>query len=432
MKKLILFILLCGTLFAQDGVRRANFWYPLSATNIQPNNYKITLSDGTDKFSIGTASDALTFYNDAGSPAILFSIDSVGKPTFTNQLIAPLGSAAAPAYAFTGFLNAGFYADGSGFIYVSQAGVARFSIQGSDLYFTAEGALKMKNGTVILDDDANDALGLRRTTNPQTFNIYSKYLSASSYRRAANYWSADSVYHITQQNAGAYSQRGLVFDGWSSYSFDGGNITTADPGTTANSYSISLVADNSTTNQTGTIQVMYGADPYLRFSAPNDAGTATAIMDLKDTRVVIGASGSGIDYDLYFQGESNQGSITYMEDEDRFDFAETIKLAAELNQTPGGDDTVNDSATIDVTGHSYLRVIGGDADATGVGLEDGTIDGQRLLLQGVNDSNLVTLTDNTNCQLSGGNNFSLGKGDTIELIWDAGDSDWYELSRSDN
>ena len=112
--------------------------------------------------------------------------------------------------------------------------------------------------------------------------------------------------------------------------------------------------------------------------------------------------------------------------------ANDITGAGEIVSTPGGDDTVSDAGTIDVTGHRYLRVVGGDAEATNVSIEDGTADGQELFIQGTSDANLVTITDGNNCQLAGGVNFSLGKGDIIHLIWDSGDSDWYEISRSDN
>lgn len=100
----------------------------------------------------------------------------------------------------------------------------------------------------------------------------------------------------------------------------GGNITLSDPGTSANSGTITLTADNSGTTQAGTIQVIYGADPYLRLSAPNDAGAATAILDLKDQRIVIGAGTAGVDYNINWNGETNQGDLTYMEDEDQFIF----------------------------------------------------------------------------------------------------------------
>ena len=65
------------------------------------------------------------------------------------------------------------------------------------------------------------------------------------------------------------------------------------------------------------------------------------------------------------------------------------------------------------------------------------IDGQILILQGISDTNLLTLQDagnlaNSGLQLSGGIDFTLGQGDTINLIYDAGDDTWYEVSRSDN
>ena len=128
-----------------------------------------------------------------------------------------------------------------------------------------------------------------------------------------------------------------------------GNLSLLDPGTSANSYVITLTADNATTPQYGTIQVNNGADPYLRLSAPNDAGTATAIMDLKDQRVVIGSSAAGVDYDIYLQGETNQGTITYMEDEDRFDVDNDFKVGASLwgSAQMSGTDAFTTTATTD-------------------------------------------------------------------------------------
>lgn len=126
------------------------------------------------------------------------------------------------------------------------------------------------------------------------------------------------------------------------YIFDS-DIIFPDPGTSANSKSLILRADNTGTVQEGQIEVMYGADPYLRLSAPNDAGTATAIVDLKDQRVVIGAGTAGVDYDLFLNGETNDGTITYMEDEDRFDFDNDVDVIADL--TAG---TISSDAAITV------------------------------------------------------------------------------------
>jgi len=55
-----------------------------------------------------------------------------------------------------------------------------------------------------------------------------------------------------------------------------------------------------------------------------------------------------------------------------------------------------------------------------------------IIIQGTHDTDKLTIPDNANTQLSGGSSMTLGKGDTIQLIWDSVDSDWYEVSRSDN
>lgn len=69
-------------------------------------------------------------------------------------------------------------------------------------------------------------------------------------------------------------------------------------------------------------------------------------------------------------------------------------------------------------------------------IADGS-DGQIVVIQGDDDTNTVTLQDESNLAnsglaLSGGVDFTLGKGDTIQLTYDTGDDKWYEISRSDN
>ena len=67
----------------------------------------------------------------------------------------------------------------------------------------------------------------------------------------------------------------------------------------------------------------------------------------------------------------------------------------------------------------------------------GLADGQEIILQGTSDTDTVTFQDESNLggstlALSGGNDFTLGKNDTLCLMWDAGDSLWQEITRSDN
>jgi len=112
----------------------------------------------------------------------------------------------------------------------------------------------------------------------------------------------------------------------SGYSANGASAFYAlDCGTTCESGAISLVADNTTTPQETTIQTIHGGDPYLRISAPNDAGAATATLDIHDTVISFGTGTADVDYRIDVNGQSADGSITYMEDEDRFDFDTTVQ-----------------------------------------------------------------------------------------------------------
>jgi len=69
-------------------------------------------------------------------------------------------------------------------------------------------------------------------------------------------------------------------------------------------------------------------------------------------------------------------------------------------------------------------------------IADGS-DGQFLIILGASDTNLVTIQDSanlagSNLQLSGGNDFTMGQGDTITLMFDTNAADWVEISRSGN
>ena len=106
--------------------------------------------------------------------------------------------------------------------------------------------------------------------------------------------------------------------------------------------------------------------------------------------------------------------------------------------TPSADTSVIAGTAITVT-KGIQRVVGSGGAVTVTAtpsIVDG-VDGQIVILQGTNDTNLVTLQDESNLassglQLSGGVNFTLGLGDMLQLAYDAGDDKWYEVTRSDN
>jgi hypothetical protein len=100
--------------------------------------------------------------------------------------------------------------------------------------------------------------------------------------------------------------------------------------------------------------------------------------------------------------------------------------------TPSGDQSVANDATITID-NTIVRIVGDGGVAlldNDPAIEDGISDGQMIIIQGT--GNVVTIADGVNTALDGDANVALGQGDTIQLIWDAGDSVWYEVSRSNN
>ena len=120
---------------------------------------------------------------------------------------------------------------------------------------------------------------------------------------------------------GAFTTTGLV---------TGKGLTFPDPGTSVNSDTLRMISDNSTTAQTGMLFTGYGADPYIRIAPPNSAGTAQAALDIHAESMTFFNGASDTNYVLTFNGKSHDGTITYMEDEDRFDFDNDVAVTGTL------------------------------------------------------------------------------------------------------
>lgn len=102
--------------------------------------------------------------------------------------------------------------------------------------------------------------------------------------------------------------------------------------------------------------------------------------------------------------------------------------------TPSSDQARADDSTITVA-NTIVRVVGDGGAAlldTDPAIADGAADGQYLIIQGTHDTNTVEIANAVNTQLAGSASMVLGKGDTLTLIWDAGESLWLETSRSAN
>jgi len=114
--------------------------------------------------------------------------------------------------------------------------------------------------------------------------------------------------------------------------------------------------------------------------------------------------------------------------------------AAGLALTPSSTTDIVAGTGITVT-NATMRVQGSGGAVTVTATPSiattGLQDGQIVIIQGDSDTNTLKLQDEAQLASSGlaltaGTDFTLGKGDTLTLTWDAGDSKFYELSRSDN
>lgn len=112
-------------------------------------------------------------------------------------------------------------------------------------------------------------------------------------------------------------------------------------------------------------------------------------------------------------------------------------LSGTLALPSGSIQTIGAASTIHTTA-GKVRVVGNGGPVT-VGTlptcDNGTSDGQLVVIQGTDDTNTVTVQDGGTLPGSklrlGATTRTLGKGDTLVLMWDSADAKWYEVSYTD-
>ncbi|OGB90410.1 hypothetical protein A2625_00985 [candidate division WOR-1 bacterium RIFCSPHIGHO2_01_FULL_53_15] len=109
----------------------------------------------------------------------------------------------------------------------------------------------------------------------------------------------------------------------------------------------------------------------------------------------------------------------------------TLTLEGRVVYTPSLEAiTAVAGVTAGMLDNKVIRIASTAGEVT-AGIEAGT-NGQIIILQGTNDTNTVKFNSSGNLKLAGGASFTLGLGDTLQLIYDSGTAAWYEISRSDN
>ena len=87
--------------------------------------------------------------------------------------------------------------------------------------------------------------------------------------------------------------------------------------------------------------------------------------------------------------------------------------------------------------YSYVKIAGNAGAVTLTAIPQITVtgtlqDGQIVILKGTNDINTVTVIHGNGVTLESGVDFTLGNKDILQLIYDTADSEWVEITRSDN
>jgi len=150
--------------------------------------------------------------------------------------------------------------------------------------------------------------------------------------------------------------------------------------------------------------------------------------------LLIGQDSDGKDYYIHFNGNANDGQISWMEDEARFDFDHSVKVNGFISVGVDAD-TIADTgdanpATATLTpSTSYVELTCNDADTCDITMgETGMTEGTEVTIVNVS-ANVCDFADTAGVsELAGA--FAMGQWDTLKLMY-IGDR-WVEVSRSDN
>jgi hypothetical protein len=198
-----------------------------------------------------------------------------------------------------------------------------------------------------------------------------------------------------------------------------------------------------------TVYGLYSGDNDLDYFIFND-GTAPSRFDGEvvfannPATATFGLSTTDADVVLTFDAlGATQGTITWMEDEDRFDFDNDVTIGGDFVLTDGnithtveGTQTVVAGTTItSVNKHNPVAGNGGAIVMTSTPTIAAGSPGDEVCIIGTSDANTVELQDETTIagstlELSGDVDMVLGIHDTICFVYY--NSHWVETTRSDN
>ena len=160
----------------------------------------------------------------------------------------------------------------------------------------------------------------------------------------------DTAIVISDGIVGAVKDTGVLIDASNNMTTPG-NITLSKAGSNTNSKEVILEANTAGASTIGAIQVLFGADPYLRISVPDNAGAKTAVLDIHDTLIALssdnavdlGAVASGRLKDIFAAGNIVGANLSGTNTGDEIAATESVAGIAEIatqgEMDAGTDDT---------------------------------------------------------------------------------------------
>jgi hypothetical protein len=166
--------------------------------------------------------------------------------------------------------------------------VARFLTQGVQIF----GSLLIGSSDLSLFRDAADTLAQRRTTNPQTFNIYNTFTSATNHERGFLKWSSNVFQIGTEKGSGGGTARALEFqtDGVTRMTLGSAGGVTLNSG--------NLVLTDNTGSETATFDAQGKLSANRTYDLPDASGTlvvatgAVTVEATSDTLLTFKLKGS--------------------------------------------------------------------------------------------------------------------------------------------
>lgn len=207
--------------------------------------------------------------------------------------------------------------------------------------------------------------------------------------------------------------------------------TAADP-----AYEIGVGGDGFFSSGAGQLDIAVGGTGWYRILNSSIYSYSTGGFQINR----VAASDSNPSYSFNDDGSTGVGSSAASIVSFISNGATKVEVSsAGIIYTPSADTAIVAGTGLTVT-NSIQRVVGsgGAIQITATpNIAAGVKDGQIVIIQGTDNTNTVEFQDadvlaNSGLALSGNTNFVMGNNDTLQLMYDSGESLWVEISRGDN